>query len=168
MYAYTNTKFKNMIPDAYWMMSFLHCYLLFTLFLERLLRLFLQLHTAPTEAMTCTPNCWVSGIKSSRTFCLKIYRKQKHMTGTLSGQHHSIIFKSTKLLFLFTSSIRYTFVPLKYTEVGEALLPWVESQPLTTPQSKAMLLIMCGNSSRMALLAFRRSGTSQPAVYKSN
>jgi len=61
----------------------------------------------------------------------------------------------------------YTFVPLKYTEVGEALLLREESQPLTTPQSKAMLLIMCGNSSRMALLAFRRSGTSQPAaVYR--
>lgn len=138
---------------------FAFCYLLFTLFLERLLRLFLLLHTAATEAMTCTPNCRVSGIKNSRTFCLKIYREQKHMTGTTKQTT-----TQNQLLFLFTSSIRYTFVPLKYTEVGEALLPWVESQPLTTPQSKAMLLIMCGNSSRMALLAFRRSGTSQPAV----
>lgn len=60
-------------------------------------------------------------------------------------------------------------MPLKYTEVGEALLPWMESQPLITPQSKAMLLIMCGNSSRIALLAFRRSGTSHPTiVYKTN
>lgn len=71
------------------------------------------------------------------------------------------------LLFDLQENMRYTFVPLKYTEVGEALLLREESQPLTTPQSKAMLLIMCGNSSRMALLAFRRSGTSQPAaVYR--
>lgn len=57
-------------------------------------------------------------------------------------------------------------MPLKYTEVGETLLPRVESQPLTTPQSKAMLLIMCGNSSKTALLAFRKSGTSHPEVYR--
>lgn len=46
------------------------------------------------------------------------------------------------------------------------MLLQVESTPLITPQSKAMVLTICGNPSIMALQAFRMSVASQPADYR--